>query len=108
MREALARQAARVRQTISDPPNSIAPLSGTSRRTMHRAKVDLPEPLSPTTPSVVPWVSESVMLRKAAVYRPRRRNVLLRLVICSTAGAADAGRAGGGCSEGTAAIRSRV
>ncbi len=39
---------------MSSPPKRIVPLVGSSRRTKRRPSVDLPQPDSPTTPSVSP------------------------------------------------------
>ena len=41
------------------PSSTIAPESGSISRTMQRASVDLPEPHSPTMPSVAPRGSDS-------------------------------------------------
>ncbi len=54
------RSAARVAAAISSPPSRISPLLGSIRRTMQRATVDLPEPDSPTMPSVWPRRISSV------------------------------------------------
>ena len=41
-------------EVMSLPSTTIVPLVGSMRRRISRARVDLPDPVSPTRPSVVP------------------------------------------------------
>ena len=50
-----SRSALPVSREMSWPMNSTDPSVGSSSRTMQRASVDLPQPDSPTMPSVSPW-----------------------------------------------------
>ena len=54
---------------ISRPARRMPPEVGSISRTMQRATVDLPEPLSPTMPSVRPLRSVSVTSFAAATSR---------------------------------------
>ena len=53
------------RARISCPSNRTDPAVGSIRRRMARPVVDLPQPLSPTTPSVFPGRTEKVTLSTA-------------------------------------------
>jgi hypothetical protein len=52
-------------RSMSSPWKRTAPLLGSIRRVMSRAVVDLPQPLSPTRPSVSPGRIEKLMLSTA-------------------------------------------
>ena len=58
---------------MSRPSNVIVPPVGSSRRMMHRAIVDLPQPDSPTTPSVSPRLTRE----GDVVHRLHRGDLLL-------------------------------
>src|SRR6266480_798163 len=56
---------------ISRPASRMPPEVGSISRTMQRATVDLPDPLSPTMPSVRPFRKVSVISWAAATSRTR-------------------------------------
>jgi hypothetical protein len=72
MRARCARQAATPGATIGLPSNRTSPRSGGSRPSTMRPVVDLPEPDSPTRPSVSPlgMASDTPSTAWTAVLRP--------------------------------------
>src|SRR5262245_6802972 len=66
----------------STPSNATAPVSGSMRPSTRRAVVDLPQPVSPTMPSVVPASTVNGTLSAAETYAfeysPVRTGNLLR------------------------------
>src|SRR5690606_18379252 len=72
------RRADPLSETRSRPSTRMAPESGRSRRAMHRASVDLPAPLCPTTPHTVPCGTSRDTLSSATTVSPRDLKVLVR------------------------------
>jgi hypothetical protein len=97
---------------MASPMNTIGP-SDEIRRRMARPRVVLPEPDSPTTPSVSPLRS-STLTPSTALMWPTTLRTMPRLIgnqtfrssVCTTIGAV--GRGGAGSGFGSAASRSRV
>src|SRR5262249_21221056 len=59
---------------MSVPSIQISPESGRSKRVMHRARVDFPDPEAPTNASVCPsWISKSTSFTACTDTRLRHR-----------------------------------
>ncbi len=90
----------------------MRPCEEMSRR-MARPSVVLPEPDSPTMPSVSPWRTAMLTPSTALMWPTTRRrkprligNQTLRSCVSSTIGAS--GRTGAGSGRGSASMRARV
>ena len=59
---------------MSVPSSVMLPLDGSTRRSTLRATVDLPQPDSPTSPSVSPAATEKLTPSTACTVPIRRRN----------------------------------
>jgi hypothetical protein len=69
------RNSALLRWLISSPLRRIAPLDGSTSRSTVRATVDLPQPDSPTRPSVSPGATEKLTPSTACTVPTRRRKM---------------------------------
>ena len=68
------RISALLRPMISVPLSLMAPLDGSTSRSTLRATVDLPQPDSPTSPSVSPLPTEKLTPSTACTVPTRRRS----------------------------------